>query len=203
MRRSPCCFLALVFVLPIAAIQGQEGKQAKRPSLADALKLGQPGAEHKKLAQYAGEWEAIVKMGGGNAARVYSGTAKNRMLAGGRFLEIEYQTKGPTESLEGAFLVGFDGRHQRFALVALDSFGTYFVTSQGKRNDETGKARLLGTDDDPQMKAMGFTKEFAHVLNFSGDDEFTIEVLLIDTRTAERREIKFMEYQFKRKRAQP
>jgi hypothetical protein len=49
------------------------------------------------------------------------------------------------------------------------------------------------------MKAMGYTKEFVHVVDFRTPDEFVIEVWFVDTRTAERREFKFMDYTFKRR----
>jgi hypothetical protein len=48
------------------------------------------------------------------------------------------------------------------------------------------------------MASLGFTKEMAHVIRFVDANEFTIEVWLIDTRTPERRETKFIEYAFKR-----
>ena len=57
---------------------------------------------------------------------------------------------------------------------------------------------MYGKDDDPVMKAMGFTKEFVHILDIRGKDEFAVEVWFVDTRTAERREIKSLEYIFTR-----
>lgn len=49
------------------------------------------------------------------------------------------------------------------------------------------------------MKAMGYTKEFVHVLDLRDADEYAIQVWFVDTRTPERREFKFMEYTFKRR----
>jgi hypothetical protein len=162
--------------------------------------LGGPGPEHEKLAAYAGDWDVKIDMGGGPAAMKYEGASESRMIVGKRFLQIEYQAKGSSGDLEGMFTIGFDGRHDHYALFAVDSFGTYFVSSKGKADEATGKIRMLGTDDDPMMKAMGFTKEFVHVLDLRGPDEFAIEIHFIDTRTPERREIKFMEYVFTRKK---
>ena len=50
----------------------------------------------------------------------------------------------------------------------------------------------------PLYKGRGFTKEFVHVLDIRGKDEFAVEVWFVDTRTAERRELKAMEHVFKR-----
>lgn len=101
--------------------------------------------------------------------------------------------------MDGTFTLGCDNRHDRFSLIATDSFGTYFVTSQGKRHAETGELKLTGTDDDPMMKAMGLTQELVHVVDFRSKDEFAIEVRFIDTRTPARKELKAMEFVFKRK----
>jgi hypothetical protein len=121
------------------------------------------------------------------------------MIVGGRFLQLEYQAKGPNET-EGMFILGFDPRHQRFTLITMDSFGAYYVASQGKRDEASGKIRMQGTDDDPMMKSLGYTKEFVHVLDLRSADEFAIEVWFVDTRTPARREMKFMDYTFKRKK---
>jgi hypothetical protein len=192
--------LATAALLVLACRGPVAADEPKSPSPEDLLKLTRPGAEHERLAGYAGEFDVAVKMGAGSGAAAYTGTAKNRMTVGGRFLQIEYQAKGPADNTEGIFIVGFDSRHQRYALVALDSFGTYFVTSQGKVDEKSGKPKLLGTDDDPQMKALGHSKEFAHVLDLRSADAFAVEVWFIDTRTPARREFKYMTYEFQRKK---
>jgi hypothetical protein len=193
--RAICLALSLG-ALPLLA---QEEKESAKSS-SDELqrKLRAPRSEHEQLASYAGAWDVEIKMGGG-AAMVHRGTATNRVIAGGRFLQMDYQAKGKNDEIDGTFIVGFDTRHKRFTLVAMDSFGPYFVTSQGQREEKSGKIRMLGTDDDPMMKAMGFTKEFVHVLDLRSKDEYAVEIWFVDTRTPARREFKFMDYVFKRK----
>jgi hypothetical protein len=194
--------IALAFAVAISStpLFAQEAKKAiKRPSMEEQLKRTRPGPEHEQLTRYAGAWAAEVRMFAGPSAIAYEGNAENRAIVGGRFLQVEYQAKGKAGDTEGVFIVSFDSRHKRYALVALDNFGTYFVTSQGKRDDATGKIKMLGTDDDPMMKALGFTKEFVHVMDLRSDDEFAVEVWIVDTRTPARKEMKYMEYVFKRK----
>lgn len=185
-----CAFIAL------ASAEGQEARKPAETSSEAQSRLAGPAPEHDKLARYSGAWDLQVKMG----SLTYQGAATNRMTVGGRFLQVEYQARGTKGATEGIFVAGFDPRHQRHTLIAMDSFGPYFVTSQGKP-DDSGKLRLLGSDDDPTMKAMGFTKEFVHVVDFKSADEFVIEVRFIDTRTAERKEMKFMTYSFVRRTA--
>jgi hypothetical protein len=201
-NRAPFQATALCLVLALSPLpsSAQDAKDSsKSASAAAQRKSNAPGAEHEQLASYAGAWDVEIKMGGGDAAMVYRGTANSRVIAGRRFLQMEYQAKGKTDEIDGTFIVGFDSRHKRFTLVAMDSFGPYFVTSQGHRDEKSGKIRMLGADDDPMMKAMGFTKEFVHVLDLRSKDEYAVEVWFVDTRNAARREFKFMDYVFKRK----
>jgi len=196
--------LVLLAALPVASsgmtpLHGQETpKPATPPTADDPRQLARPGAEHTTLARYAGTWELTVTMGSGAKAVRSTGMATNQMLVGGRFLQMNYAVNGAAGELAGQFTLGFDSRHQRYALVALDTFGNYFITSHGPRDAETGRLKLRGTDDDPAMKALGYTKEFLHVIEFKAPDEFVLEVWFVDTRTAARREFKFMDYTFRR-----
>lgn len=99
-----------------------------------------------------------------------------------------------------AFLAFSKGEDAWFAGGLLLGTGTYFITSQGRRDTPGGKIRMLGTDDDPVMKAMGHTKEFVHVLDLRSPDEFAVEVWVVDTRTSARKEFKYMECLFKRRK---
>lgn len=190
---KPIIALLWAFIA-LSSAEGQESRKSVETASEAQLRLAGPGPEHEKLARYSGTWNVRVTMG----PLTYHGAATNRMTVGGRFLQVEYQAEGEKGATEGIFIAGFDPRHQRHTLIAMDSFGPYFVTSQGKP-DASGKLRLLGSDDDPTMKAMGFTKEFVHVVDFKSADEFTIEVRFIDTRTPERKEMKFMTYSFTRR----
>ncbi len=187
--------MLLGWAVATSSAQEPAAKPAPSASREELLKQTQPGAEHERMAKYAGEWAASASMG--NRSSV--GSARARMITGGRFLHIEYTLTGAAGPIEGSFLIGFDRRHGHYELLATDTFGTYWVASRGKSEAEGGKIKLAGRDDDPTMKALGFTKEFVHVLDFRRPDEWGIEVRFIDTRTPERREIQAMEYRFQRK----
>jgi hypothetical protein len=190
--------IAVVFTVDVLPAQ-DASKAGKALSMADPAKFTKPGEEHEKLARYVGAWNIEIRMGSG-AALAYQGAATNRMTVGGRFLQMEFQAQGKSNTTEGIFTLSFDTRHQRFSIIAMDSFGTYFVTSSGKRDEASGKIRMLGTDDDPLMKSMGYTKEFIHIVDFRSLDEYVVEVWFVDTRTSARREFKYMDYVFKRKK---
>lgn len=170
----------------------------KRPSPEQIRKLMEqtrPGPEHELLAQFAGKWKLTIKAGAGAQS---SGRATSYMTMENRFLWIGYSTDNQQRPFKGSFQIGFDRRHEMFTVIAMDTSGTYFVTSRGKLDPKTRRARLLGKDDDPFMKSMGYTKEFAHILDFSRPDRFVITVMFIDTRTPKRTESKGMELIFER-----
>ena len=173
----------------------------KRPSKAEMQKLMaqmHPGPEHQHLGRYEGEWELSITTGRGSMGKS-TGSAKASMILGNRFMDIRYQAQGPSGAFEGTFTLGFDRRHKHYVLIAMDTSGTYFVTSKGTLDSTTGRLKLYGKDDDPFMESMGYTKEFAHSIDLNKNNQFSIEVLYIDTRTEERTENAGMTFQITRK----
>jgi hypothetical protein len=157
-----------------------------------------PGPEHEQLAARTGDWKLTIRMFAGAQPTEMTGTATNEMLVGGRFHQSTYKAAGAGFETEGVLTTGFDRRHGEYTMILMDNFGTYFVTARGKPPAEGEELKLVGKDDDPQMTALGLTKEFAFVLREIDDNHYTVEVRFIDTRTAARKEIKFMEYEYER-----
>ena len=171
--------------------------QDKQADFAKMRELANPGPEHELLAKYAGKGSLNLRYGVGNRAMVFEGSSDNRTMVDGRFLALEYEAESKMGPTSGMLIIGFDRRHGEFTLQAMDSWGTYFVSSRGKREGDAKTVKLYGKDDDPHLKAMGFgEKEFVHVLDFSDDKKLVVEVHMIDTRTEERVERKMMEYAF-------
>lgn len=185
------------------------GQESEKPAASKSETLYQqalPGPEHQTLASFAGDWEAELTFGAGPAARTTRCDGRSRMVVGGRFLQMDYRAKetvgsdDPASFSEGQFQLGFDRRHRQFTIVAMDNWGTYFVTGKGQEDSSSGKIRLAGTDDDPQMKAMGLTKEFVYAIDLRDRDRLTVDVLVVDTRTPARREFKLLGIVFKRRK---
>ncbi|NNM31004.1 MAG: DUF1579 family protein, partial [Akkermansiaceae bacterium] len=144
----------------------------------------------------AGEWTLALQ----TRREPLAGKATMRMAVKGRFLVCEFRAGEGRLEQTGIFIVGFDRRHGEWTLQAMDDSGTYAVFSRGKQEDGPDRIKLYGTDDDPHMKAMGYEKAFAHVLDIAEPDRFAIELYLIDTRSENRREHKTMTYEFTRKK---
>lgn len=190
------CATVGLLVLSLQPAGAQETKE--QPDFAKLREQSQPGLEHNQLSQYSGKWQLEITMGSGDRSATSNGRATSYMMLDDRFLWIAYNVGGKAGRVKGSFTVGYDRRNERYSLIAMDTHGTYFVTSHGTKDEETGKIKLYGKDDDPHMKAMGFDKEFAHTIDFRNPEELVVEVYYIDTRTAERKERKAMEFVFTR-----
>lgn len=190
---------AHILLIPKGVAQDSQ-KTAGRPEIERLRELANPGPEHEQLAKFGGTWKVGVTMGNGDQAVASNGNAKSYMTLENRFLWIGYEATGKAGRQKGAFTIGYDRRNDLYTLIAMDTYGTYFVTSSGKANAETGKIKMYGKDDDPHMKAMGFDKEFAHVLDLRKPDNFELEVYFVDTRTPDRKETRAMKFAFSRAR---
>lgn len=195
-RLAAILFLA-IFVTGIGYAQESEGTQPPK-SYKQLRELANPGPEHRELAKYAGEWTVEIRLGSAKSAAVYTGTSRHRMVAAGRFLLCEFDAKRDDEPAAGIFMLGIDRRHGEYTIQSMDSWGTYFVTARGKRKADSNVIKLYGTDDDPQMKSMGLTKEFAYGLDLTASNKFSIKVYMVDNRTPNRREMLMMVYRFTR-----
>ena len=189
--------VALLAVWVASIGYAQDGKKAPRRKSNEQLReLANPGPEHRELANYEGKWNLEIRLGAGESIAVYSGASHNRMVAAGRFLLCEFDASLQNEVAAGVLTIGFDRRHDEYTIQSLDSWGTYFVTARGKRAEDSKLIKLYGKDDDPHMKSMGLTKEFAFELDLTARHKFSIKVYMIDNRTPNRREMLMMEYQF-------
>ncbi len=150
--------------------------------------LAGPGPEHAGLIALTGDWR-LYAQGQPN------GVATARSRLGGRFVEFELLADaGPIR--QAVYTFGYDRRHDRYNVSAMDNTGTYWVVGQG--HNVGGRIAMYGKDDDPNMEAMGLKKEFAIVLEVKSENEVSIEVIFIDTRTPERNEIQFLAFDLRR-----
>lgn len=160
--------------------------------------LSKPSKEHEELAKYAGKWNVEMQFASSQKDEAYSGTSINTMLVENRFLQIQFAASKASEEVSGVFIIGFDRRNLEYQMTGMDTWGTYYVSATGKRLPECNTIKLYGKDNDPNMKKIGFDKEFGYSCTFENENMFVIDVFFIDTRTAARNELKFMEYRFSR-----
>jgi hypothetical protein len=143
-----------------------------------AAQLSEP---HLRLQELVGEWRVRV-------GDEIAGTATGRTRLVGQFVEVHIRAEaGPVRN--AIYTFGWDDRHERYIVSAMDETGTYWVDARGVA--EGDRIPMYGTDDDPVMAEMGLEKAFVIELALATPDSARIETRLIDTRTEARTELPF------------
>ena len=132
---------------------------AAAPSQDEAMKvwiaMATPGAPHKALEAFAGTWDVRTKawMAPGAPPMETTGSAENRMILGGRFLEQHYEaTMMGRQPFSGNGVAGFDNYKKKFVSTWIDSMSTAVMVTQGTF-DKAGKVLTAsGTMDDVVAK---------------------------------------------------
>lgn len=99
-----------------------------------------PGAAHKKLKDMSGNWKFTSKMWESKDAKPEEskGTAKMKMIMGGRYLQQEFKGKAMGMPFEGLGFIGFNNATQKYETSWLDNFGTGMMHNNEAAFDESG-----------------------------------------------------------------
>lgn len=181
---SRLLLVVAILVFTFSAIQKvhAEEKQdstTQKKMMAKAMKLAQPGEEHKLLEKLVGEWNAETKMwmSPGADPMILPGKSSVKMVLDGRFLYGEYSIDSDQMKGEGLFVTGFDRRHEIFTYIGFDTWGTYSVSASGTYDEKTKSITMYGEDDDP---VMGYTQKYNLVFSFNSDGTWKFEVIFLD-----------------------
>lgn len=174
---------------PPAAGQPTKEQQAMQEAW---MKAGQPGANHKLLAQMEGEWSADTTemMPGGPEAKS-KGQMRSKVVLDGRFLHMEYEGKAHGQPYRGAGTMGYNNTDKRFESTWSDSMGsaTSFMTGQV---DASGKVfTMTGEHTNPATGKKEATKE---VITIVDNGHYTMDFFM----TMEGKDVKVMTIAFER-----
>jgi hypothetical protein len=165
--------------------------------MAAVMELMQPGPEHERLKLFEGEWDMSTRMWMPGQPEIKTdGTSTNRLILGGRFLEMRAVSKMVGANWESLTILGFDRRHDVFTFVGYDTWGTYYVTASGTYVEEKKKLILSGEDTDP---VMGMKQKYSFIYTWTNEDTFTIELVFIDFPGVEQKEYRMIEITYRRK----
>lgn len=155
MKRSVYCFSAALVAAGafVAGLAFAENKAAPAvdPQMAEMMKKAEiaasPGAAHKALEPFVGEWTAEVKtwMVPGEAPTVTKGSAKATWILNGRYVQEEFTGEFMGKPFRGISLTGYDNVRQKYRSVWVDDMSTTMVTSEGDV-DAAGKVFTYGGD---------------------------------------------------------
>jgi len=114
------------------------------------MKAATPGAEHKKLDTMVGTWSATVKMwpAPGAPAQESKGTATNKWVLGGRYLEQSFDGSFMGMPFHGTGYTGYDNIKKEYIGSWMDTMSTGMMTSTGHINAD-GTWTFNGSMPDP------------------------------------------------------
>ncbi|MGD0816312.1 MAG: DUF1579 domain-containing protein [Verrucomicrobiota bacterium] len=137
---------------------------------------GTPGAAHKALDAFAGNWKAEVKCWMEQDAQpiVTHGMARTGWILGGRFLEEEFRGEMMGQPFTGRCLLGFDNTQQKFKSVWVDDKNTAMVTSEGTADSGYKVITLEGRSDCPATGQKNISMK--QVFRVHNPDEIVLEM---------------------------
>ena len=150
MKVKVCLGLCAVLVTSVAfSQQTQQQKPPDEKAMMDAMmKAAAPGAEHKKLASFVGTWNATVKMYmPGAPPQVSHGTAVNKAILGGRYIEQDFNGDFMGMPFSGVGYWGYDNLKKQYVSTWMDNMGTGVMTLTG--NAEPTGYTFKGSAPDP------------------------------------------------------
>lgn len=165
---------ALLGVAAPAAAQEARSPEEIQALMERSLELGQPGPEHDRLTELAGDWQIELTLwpapGADPVVTRSTGTAE--VILGGRYVVMKQVIPDGDFAGESHAILGFDRRSGEYTMIGLDTIGTYWVTAQGPMTED-GVAVLSGTDFDPVFDA---DQEYDFVLHWKDDGSFVTEL---------------------------
>jgi len=116
------------------------------------MKAAQPGPEHKKLAEMAGDWDANVTMYEGPQPTKSKGTAHCETIMGGRYLLMKFEGNmqmpgAGSMPFHGMAISGYDNGKKMYVNTWIDDMGTGIMVTEGKYDGD--KLTCEGSTTDP------------------------------------------------------
>lgn len=126
--------------------------QPDEKQMQEMMAMMMPGPEHEYLAKFEGSWKSQFKfyMTPGAEPIESTGESENKMILGGRFLQITATGEMMGQPTEGLSLLGYDNRLKVFTFYGFDTMGTYAITPVGEKLDEN-TLEYKGENWEPQI----------------------------------------------------
>lgn len=115
------------------------------------VKAMTPGAEHERLARFAGTWQVTTTMQMDPSAppEVTTGRAQRRMILGGRVMEETFKGTMMGQPYEGFGITGYDNLRKEFWGTWNDTASTGIYVMRGNMDAAKGRMVMQGETTDP------------------------------------------------------
>jgi hypothetical protein len=129
------CFTLAVLAATSTAITIAQREPAQPPSARTPVyAVDQPAAPHKLLATLEGEWTQTMRLfiEPGQPPVESAGTARYRVILGGRYIQEDVRVQVNGETVEWTALYGYDNAKRTFTAVWADNRSTSLDTAQSE-----------------------------------------------------------------------
>lgn len=142
------------------------------------MQMAAPDARHERLKMLEGEWATTSSfyMAPGQPM-TGTGTGSNRMILGGRFIELKGISEFMGMKFESLTIMGFDKRTDKYTLIGFDELGTYYVEAEGDYNESTKVFSLEGTYVEPTSK---MNQRYKFIFDVSAPNVMKYSVVFYD-----------------------
>ena len=119
---------------------------AMSPEMIKAMELMAPNEKHRILEQFVGDWiyTGTFRMPHDAPAQNMTGTMKNTIVYGGRFLKQVIEGPWMDSPFEGLGFTGYDNVRKEYVTIWLDNMATGIMASSGDYDASTKTLNLKG-----------------------------------------------------------
>lgn len=164
----------------------QDGKGAAAAGASGAQKAmeeaAKPGANHKLLEWFAGEWQVVVKDLTPGQESTDEGVMTAKMVYGGRFLQSEFDGRFHGKFFRGGGMMGYNNNTKKFESTWADARDTGITFMSGSMSADNKVLTLTSEMTDP---ASGKKVTMKEVDRITGKDSYTGEFYMGDTKIME------------------
>ena len=173
----------------------QTAMAAQDPKMAEMMKMGAPGENHKILSSFVGRWQHTGKfsMSADEKPQVSNGTSVNQWILGGRFLQQEAKGDMMGQPFDGLGYNGYDNMKGEYTSVWLDNMSTSIMTGSSQYDPATQTFTETGTFACPMTGEKN--KPYRAILKILDKDHYSYEMFMKDK---DGKEFKGMELQYTR-----
>lgn len=159
------------------------GKDAAKPAadmqemMKKWMEVATPGEAHKRLGQFVGKWDTVVRMwweGPGKPPMETKGASEIKWMMDGRFLLEETSGQMMGMSYRGMSITGYDNFKKKYVVSYIDNMGTGMYTGEGKFDMANKVLTSYGKMDEPMTGE--HDKTVKYVIRILDKDKYVFEM---------------------------
>jgi len=168
----------------------------EQETMQEWMKLAQPGKKHEMLKRHEGEWNVTMRswMQPGEPPTEGKGTARYKMILGGRVMTEEFHGDFMGMPFEGHGMIGYDNYRGRWWQTWNDNMGTGIYKGEGTGSPDGKVITIIGKSDRPAQNLKDL--EMKGIYRFPNDNLHIFETY---DKGPDGKDIKTMEIEYRRK----